>query len=190
MGAAQHHLVQLSLIGGEQLPQKGFRFRGIRLPPLHQFHQPRCGNFIDPAALVVAVHQRFKFFLPQGHGRGHHADAAAVIPVVGQLEGRLDADDDGIRIGFPQVVNGGGGRGVAGHHQRLDSARHQPPRRGKGERFHLVLGFCAVGGVGGVAEIEIPFPGHEAPQVPQYTDAAHAGVEDGDIILFGVHGFT
>ena len=59
--------------------------------------------------------------LPQGGIGGHDQDTALWVAGHRQLQRRFDADDDALRVAFPQGVNGGGGGGIAGHHQGLGS---------------------------------------------------------------------
>ena len=153
MGAAQNQGVQPSPVGGEELLQHIDGPAGVNPARLHNLHQPGRRYFIDIAGDVVAVQQPGEFFLRQGHGRRHNADAAAGVPVRRQLQGRLDAHDDKIRVLFPQVLHGGGGSRIAGDDQGFQPPGHKLFRHGKAQRPDLRLGADAVGSVGGVAVI-------------------------------------
>ena len=67
---------------------------------------------------------------------------------------------------------------------------HEPVHRRKGQPLDLRFGADAVGGIGGVSEIIKFFLGHDPPQMPQHADAAHARVNDPNIIFFCIHGST
>ena len=58
----------------------------------------------------------------------------------------------------------------------------------EGQLLYVFLCFGAIGGVGGIPKIEVPLTGHHPPQMPQHAEPAHAGIEYGDVIVFGVHG--
>ena len=108
-----------------------------------------------------------------------------------QLQGRLDADDDEVGVLRPELLDGRRGGSVAGHHQSLHGVLGgQLVSRRQGQRLDLRSGPGAIGGVGGVAEIDIPLLGHELTKLPQNTDAADAGIKYRNIIIFGVHIFT
>ena len=108
-------------------------------------------------------------------------------PVAGQLQRRLDAHHDEAGVDPSQLVDSRRGGGVAGHHQGLDAPPRQPFRRRQGKFTDLLPAAGAVGGVGGVPEIEKPLPRQLGAQMPQHADAAHAGVKYGDVILFLIH---
>ena len=154
---------------------------------LHNLHQPGRRDLIDAALRFIPVHKPGELLFPQGHGGGHHPDAAAGEPVRRQLQGGFDAHDDQVRIPFPQIADGCRGGGIAGHHQGLQPPGHQLFGHRQAQAFDLFFGAGAVGGVGGVAVVDKPFPGHKPPQVPQNADAAHAGIKYANIILYPVH---
>ena len=106
-------------------------------------------------------------------------------------QGRFNADDDQIGIGFPDLADRCGGGSIAGNDQGLDFVfTCKLFCRCQGQLPDFFGGAGAVRGVGRVAEIQIPLPGKIAQQVPQHADAAHAGVKNGDVVVFSVHGFT
>ena len=133
--------------------------------------------------------QGVKFFLPEGDRRGHDSHPAPGEVIGGHLQRRLNADDQGIPL--PQLGHRRGGGGVACHHQGLDAVFiHQLFRRRQGQTADLFGAAAAVRGVGGVAEVDIIFLGHQPPQMPQHADPAHTGVKNPDGIVLGIHGFT
>ena len=190
MRAAQHHRVKPVPVGQKQRLEECLAFLAHGHAAFHQLHQARCGNLVHGAGVGEAVQQHVKFLLTQRDRRGHHADLPAGEVIRGHLERRFNADDDLVRILCAQVDNRGGGGGVAGHNQRLAAARHQAFGCRKRQRPHLGCGPRAVGCVGGVAEVQIPLLRHEPHQLAQHADAAHAGIEHGDVVILGGHAIT
>ena len=76
--------------------------------------------------IVVGGNQPFQFFTPEGNRRCHNADCTPWKAFDCRFQCRLNANDDKIRIFFPQHTDGNSGGGVAGNHQCLDAAGHQP----------------------------------------------------------------
>ena len=187
MGAAQNQSIQLTLIGIQKTVQQRLGFRTFCFSGFDQLHQTGSGYFFH-TAIRKTVQQLVKFFLPQGYLGGHHADAPTGEPVCRQLQRRLDAHYDEIGIFPAEDLNGGGSGGIAGDHQRLYGILlRQMPGGSKGKPAHILRRTAAIGGVGAIAIIHIPLPGHTAVQMPQHADAAYTGVENRDIILFRFH---
>ena len=190
MGAAQHQGVQPPPVGVEELLEHIDILSGIHQAMLHNLHQPGRRDLIDAALRFIPAHKPGELLFPQGHGGGHHPDAAAGEPVRRQLQGRFDAHNDQVRVPFPQVADGCRRGSVAGHHQGLQPPGHQLFRHRQAQAFHLFPGAGAVGGVGGVAVVDEPLPGHKPPQVPQNADAAYTGIKYANKILCSVHAST
>ena len=131
-----------------------------------------------------------EFILPKGHRGGHHANVTTRKTLRRQLQRRLDADDNILRIRYPQIFNGSSGGCVAGNHQCLDATLTEHRRCVQGQLPHLIGGALAVGSIGRVAEIQVIFLGHQLYQLPQDTDTAHTGIKHRNIIIFPGHTLT
>ena len=191
MGAAQHGSVQLADIGIQRPAQNRLGFRRVHLSGLHQLHQPRNGDFVNGDVFVKAVKKGIEFFLPEGYFRCQNADSPAGKVVGGHLQGRLNADYDKAGAGRPDFVYRCRRGGVAGNDQSLQwVVLLQIFHRREGQGAYLLCGPGAVGGICGVAVIDEPLPGQHPPQMPQYADAAYAGVKHGNIIMGLIHAFT
>ena len=108
------------------------------------------------------VEQCIELLFPQGHFRGHDADAATGEMVRRHLQGRLDADHDQVGILLPDLPHRRGGGRIAGDHQGFHGIfTCKFLGRRQSQLPHLLGGLIAIRGVGGVTEVEELFIGHD-----------------------------
>ena len=138
----------------------------------------------------VMLRQVKEFLLVEGHFRSHDPHLPGGKPVCRHLEGRLNANDNLLRVLLPENVNGGGGGGIAGHHQSLHPPGKEVLRCIQGQLPHGFHRLLPVGGVGRVSEVQKPLLGHSLHQLPQNADASQPGIKHPDIVFLAVHSFT
>ena len=127
---------------GKPCGKAALQCRTGQFTALDELHQLRTGAFQNMAVLGAALQQGSKFLLAE---RGLRGQARRCEPpgsrVNGQLERRLDADDDPVRPAGAQRTDGGGCRRVAGHNKGLCAPVKQALGMGKRQRTN----FCASG---------------------------------------------
>ena len=107
-----------------------------------------------------------------------------------QLQGRLNADDNGIGVSLPKGGNGRGGCRIAGNDDRLYPPLQHRAKCRKGQRPHRLPGAGAIGRVSRITVVPETFPRHLPDQVPQNADPPHSGIKHRNGITFVAHGLT
>ena len=181
MGAAQHKGVRPGgKHRGKPCSKAALQCGTGQLTALDELHQLRTGAFQNMAVLGAALQQGGKFLLAERGLRGQHADAAAGMARNGQLERRLNADDDPIRPAGAQRTDGGGCRRVAGHDKGLCAPVKQALGMGERQRTNFCGRARAIGRVGRVAEVEKMLARHLRDQLPQDAQSADTGIKYGN----------
>ena len=81
-----------------------------------------------------------------------------------------------------------GGRGIAGHHQRLRALLDKKVRNDTAALTDVVRALFAIGDMGAVGEIEQRLMRQALPDLTQHRESAYSGVEDADRCCAVSHG--
>ena len=148
-------------------------------------HERRGRVLVDLDRRVLLLDRVEVGVRADGGRRGDDPDPADPGGQDGRPGTRPDHPQDRQAIAPPGVAQGDRGRGVAGDHDRLDVALHEPIERLAGERQDLLVGARPVGCPGVVAKVHRRLGGQPAEDLAEDRQTADAGVEDAD--RSGVH---
>lgn len=115
-----------------------------------------------------------------GFGGDDHDTLVAAGGHGGLGTGAHDPEDGQGREVFAQFRQGGGGGGIAGHHQHLDAFVHQASCSLERVADDGVAAFGAVGQAGRITKVEQVLAGQAAGDGFEHGQAAHAGIKDAD----------
>ena len=179
VGAAQHHRVHRRVkVGREVGAEVVLHLLALEDAPLHKFHEAGAGDGIHAGFRLELLLEVVELLLVEGHLRGHDQNMAAGVALHGGLQGRFRADDGHSGVALPQEGSRGGGGRVAGDDDGLGAPGKQELRRLQAQRLYLLEGLVPIGGVAGIAEVEVVLPGQSRPQCPQDADASQAGIKN------------
>ena len=153
----------------------------VKLPVLHNLHQRRARLFVNDVGRVEPSHEFGELLFTQGQWGGGHDDMLrdAVPTVACDLQRRFHADNRDGEL-FPQRIDRGGCRRIAGDDHGFDAFANEVVDNGECEFPHLFGSFRAVRGVRGIAEIQDLLIWQVFRDFTHNRDAAQPGIEHAD----------
>ncbi len=199
MGTAEHERVDLAGGGAERAERRGVPGAeradlgggrgvgvGVGRAALYGVGQPVAGLHHELDGTLQRGLQALELGARQCPARADHAHAAGARERQRRLECRLHADQRQAGMPGTHLMDGGRGRGVAGHHQGLDAVRLLQVRGdGMGACRHVGIAALAVGCVPAVGQVDEALVRQLGPQRAQHAQAADAAVEHADGLLRG-----
>ena len=187
MGAAQDQRVHPGLPQGRQI-LPGHRLHHhiapVIPPVLHQGDEQGAGLGDDGGIRLQGQDLPLVGPGADGGGGGDEADAPAPGYLDGPGAGGVHHPQDGQVVFLPQLGEGVGGHGAAGHHDGLDVERAEKAHVLPGVFQQRLPAASAVRHTGRVAKVYNVLRGQDAPNLRHGGKPAQAGVEhpDGTII--------